>query len=102
MNTIEEYKVREFLFKNNIISNLKDVSVNIEISNPLDKNRIISLHQAKLNIPQNISTKKLYLKLIDSLKNYSGKNILLVFVIRKSIQETYFIDEDLKSVLCHW
>ncbi len=102
MNKIVEDKVKELLFKNNIIGTLRDTSVNIEISNPLNKDRIISLHQAKLNISQDASTKKLYLKLIDSLTKYYGKNIFLVFVVRNSLQETYFIDNDLKSILYHW
>lgn len=102
MSQIVEYKVKELLFKNNIINSSEDADVNVEISNLLEKDRIISLHKAKLNMSDDLSKKELYLKLIDSLTKYTGKNIFLVFLIHNSFQETYFIDEDLKVILCCW
>lgn len=102
MNKIVEDKIRKLLLEKKCISELKNNNVTIEVSNFLDKDRIISLHETRLEVTQDISKKKLYSKLITSLKNYSGKNILLVFIKYNSIQETYFIDEDMKSILCQW
>ncbi|WP_042722392.1 hypothetical protein [Flavobacterium sp. B17] len=102
MNKIVEDKIRKLLLEKKYISEVKNNIGTIEVSNFLDKNRIISLHETRLELTQDISKKKLYSKLIRSLKDYSGKNILLVFIKYNSIQETYFIDEDIKYVLCEW
>lgn len=98
MNKIVENEIRKLLLEKKCIDELKNTIATIEVSNFLDKNKIISLHKTRLNLTQDLSQKKLFSKLINSLKSYSGERILLVFIKYNSIQETYFIDEDIKSI----
>lgn len=94
-------RVNTLLSERRIINTLHE-KFSLEISNLLDKNRMISLYEIRLTIAKDEITKKLYLKLINSLINYSGKDIFLVIIEYISFQELCLIDENIENVLCHW
>lgn len=99
--TIINDRVNTLLNEKKIINAFHE-KLSLEISNLLDKNKMISLYEIRLTIAKDEITKTLYLKLINSLINYSGKNVFLVIIDYISFQELCLIDENIENVLCHW